>query len=662
MSIPLLPRGQQHDSDADTAPFLPRPVLARPRSSPFTHRRGRVFLLVTLPALVLVFLATAGWGQGDGLGREWRKEVVAERISEGLTGLRQSWEGVKTWGWRGDRVHDDAVEVAEAEAEEQAEEGDGPIKVDMLPSSLAKEHAYDPDERFLGYLPHSGFHNQRSALVNALYLGALLNRTVLVPPIWAGWAPASDFYEDLQQAWTSQVGMHPASFLLPPSSSDNTTSLPFNSLTSPDPLFHPASYPSTYTDFPSRTADPPATHRQKLADLRASKAAVWRAKGYEMRPDGYPDVPGMKPEDCKSKKDECRNLVQDTWLAWDKVVDLRKVVAAGAVKVLDRWDMRERAVEKLVNVTKEDVLVFQDEEPYDFQFADHPIPDDASTPPLVTESTDDSHFKRIVSVAAMRELPQRLFLIGSMFGYERVVPYTPSWVSSPADNGIYDPSTSPLTDLHKHLTLSLAFSSAEILRPAREIRNLLGGTQAYVGAHARIGDGVFGKNKEENMHELWDKLAGRLGVGKATRKKLLATAADDSPLAASSAPIETPAHLVAANLTCHAPLHKTKSRLALNTPLFLATDSPSPFTDPALRIFYHTFPCVFLLSDFAHLPSVERMGTLVNRVDGVPLGRLFTPFLEATVASMGKEIVGTKGSTFSGYAETTLHHAFARPP
>ena len=43
-----------------------------------------------------------------------------------------------------------------------------------------------PDEKFLSYLPHSGFHNQRIALENALVLVRLLNRTLLVPPIRFG--------------------------------------------------------------------------------------------------------------------------------------------------------------------------------------------------------------------------------------------------------------------------------------------------------------------------------------------------------------------------------------------------------------------------------------------------------------------------------------------
>jgi hypothetical protein len=47
----------------------------------------------------------------------------------------------------------------------------------------------DPQDRFLAYLPHSGFHNQRIAFENALVLSRLLNRTLLVPPVRLGDKP-----------------------------------------------------------------------------------------------------------------------------------------------------------------------------------------------------------------------------------------------------------------------------------------------------------------------------------------------------------------------------------------------------------------------------------------------------------------------------------------
>ncbi|PAV20576.1 hypothetical protein PNOK_0320300 [Pyrrhoderma noxium] len=40
--------------------------------------------------------------------------------------------------------------------------------------------------KYLAYLPHSGFHNQRIALENALVMARVLNRTLLVPPVRLG--------------------------------------------------------------------------------------------------------------------------------------------------------------------------------------------------------------------------------------------------------------------------------------------------------------------------------------------------------------------------------------------------------------------------------------------------------------------------------------------
>ncbi|KAI0820043.1 hypothetical protein BC628DRAFT_1399238 [Trametes gibbosa] len=53
--------------------------------------------------------------------------------------------------------------------------------------------------RYLAYLPHSGFHNQRIALENALVLARILNRTLLLPPVRLGeplsYAPFDELYE-----------------------------------------------------------------------------------------------------------------------------------------------------------------------------------------------------------------------------------------------------------------------------------------------------------------------------------------------------------------------------------------------------------------------------------------------------------------------------------
>ncbi|PFH52059.1 hypothetical protein AMATHDRAFT_74548 [Amanita thiersii Skay4041] len=45
------------------------------------------------------------------------------------------------------------------------------------------------EERYMTYLPHSGFHNQRISLENALMLSYLLNRTLIIPPVRLGRKP-----------------------------------------------------------------------------------------------------------------------------------------------------------------------------------------------------------------------------------------------------------------------------------------------------------------------------------------------------------------------------------------------------------------------------------------------------------------------------------------
>ncbi|KAF9111193.1 hypothetical protein BGX27_005280 [Mortierella sp. AM989] len=50
--------------------------------------------------------------------------------------------------------------------------------------TMFPERSPSDQERFLGYLPHSGFHNQRMTLETALRLAAHLNRTLLLPPLY----------------------------------------------------------------------------------------------------------------------------------------------------------------------------------------------------------------------------------------------------------------------------------------------------------------------------------------------------------------------------------------------------------------------------------------------------------------------------------------------
>ncbi|GAA6039765.1 hypothetical protein JCM8097_004211 [Rhodosporidiobolus ruineniae] len=153
-----------------------------------------------------------------------------------------------------------------------------------------------------------------------------------------------------------------------------------------------------------------------------------------------------------------------------------------------------------------------------------------------------------------------------------------------------------------------------------------------------------------------------------------------------------PSRPLSPTLHCRSPLHPSlsadgkPSKLApLNTPLYIATDARDPPSDPALRPFFRWFPCVFLLNDFAEpsspatqgeetvrpseepLPELEALvdaadgdqGSMwVSEWDGQAMARYLYPFLEAEIAARGVEVVGTPSSTFSGYTAGILHESY----
>lgn len=71
-----------------------------------------------------------------------------------------------------------------------------PLLIDVGPKRFVSETTQN--ERFLSYNTHSGYHNQRIALENALTLAKLLDRTLLLPPARLGSAVPWIQYEKLR--------------------------------------------------------------------------------------------------------------------------------------------------------------------------------------------------------------------------------------------------------------------------------------------------------------------------------------------------------------------------------------------------------------------------------------------------------------------------------
>lgn len=120
-------------------------------------------------------------------------------------------------------------------------------------------------------------------------------------------------------------------------------------------LFLPAKYHST-SEIIERTPSEisaAAHHASNLAKIQAENKLKWEAKGWEVRADGFP-ISDLKAEDCKSYSAECRHTYKDTFLAWDFLVDLDKL--GDKVKVVDRWDMREKSLPTMLGVAEEDIV------------------------------------------------------------------------------------------------------------------------------------------------------------------------------------------------------------------------------------------------------------------------------------------------------------------
>lgn len=487
-------------------------------------------------------------------------------------------------------------------------------------------------------------------------------------------------------------------------------------------LSEPIEARSSADDFPCPTCDADNVELvAKQQEHEAQTRAKWLAMGYEVRPDGFPIVPGLMAEDCKSYSPECRSTYLDTFLGWDFLVDLDKAREVG-VDVAGRWDIRERALLETLRLQADDFVssaaasrqggprshtdvsqyILEDRQKYDFRFTDGLRPDS----PMIVANNDTSHWNRDVSVAALKSLPQRVLLVGSLYGSGRVSltkePDASTWSSA--------------------FARAMAFSNSWLIRPADAIVERLGGCDNFVGVHARVGDGQFARHAQANMEQAWRALVDRLGVSQAVAEDMWQrvepatepvgtsrtrgrprsskrdlVVAESEPTAwhaldgisdASNGTVDNaqaakrgildemwstvfgseglPLASNLRNLSCRAPLHAEPRYAAFNTPLYLATDSRHPEADENLTAFFAAFPCTFILGDFSApnparndgvvVSSVNEMSRLVNRLDDVPLGRLFLPFLEAIVAAKARVTVGTDKSTFSG------ERAFPRCP
>ena len=480
--------------------------------------------------------------------------------------------------------------------------------IEVDPRPILRPPSRNPKEKYLAYHPHSvrellamdvcaaqplihvqGYHNQRISLENAIVLAKMLDRTLVVPPVWLGhaipWISFDKLYNRLREA--RKYGL------------------------------------------------------EHCRDIPKQEPIPWDCLS------GYWDY---------------------TLVSWDLLVDLEAV--AKKQPLVDGWDASYDWLEQELGINLQTEAAFiKDTVSYDYRVFDDP----SDTTPL------GKFAKRLDVDTLKQEYGQyRLLHFGSVYGTLRL--------------SLTKPENRATRTFARQ---SMVFHNELLETISTTISARLGGQNAYLGLHLRLGDGVFRDKAVSNAEAIFDELVGRklgldngliAGLKQESRqlhaakneemraKRSFGDAMPDStqPQAARAGrerrakgtqdphtslpplPIvrfrsESPLH---PSLTCRGALHADPRLYALNTPIFLATDSKTLTTDPALQLFFDTFPCIFTLGDFtgsvpslinADLPmdDLQTLKAFRNREDGVDLARFLYPMLDAMIAARGRDMLGT---------------------
>ena len=420
--------------------------------------------------------------------------------------------------------------------------------------------------RYVAYYPHGSFHTQRLALENALTLCRILDRTLLLPPLWIGRSPR----------WWSGAAL-----------------------------------------------------RYGLGN--SSKAALEHCRDAP---------PGKMPTMCAG---------HDQWsqVGWDWMVELEMA----DVNWVDRWDLSDEWLERPIadgglGITKDEVYRVTEDKLHDVQITD-------------TASEPIKPYTSVRTLVSMSDLPHRLIHFDSLSGSNRLH----------LDND-------PLLNLRQEIKGSIVVSSSLILNTAKKVSRLLG--SSYVAIDARV-DGVFEKDAGRNMRASWWELGRRLDIkdsdledterevwGRCPGWRKSVTGDPDGAyplppdrlmddaLASARAARDTPNLPTSqAKLQCARLKHSKTASLPFNTPIFITSSTEEQRTNPALRLFYSTYPCLFTLSttEIAEVVAQETGVNTVNDLDDYVLSPWLRDWVGSEAAVRGVELVGTNGSAWGKWAE-----------
>ncbi|KAG9092637.1 hypothetical protein FS749_015547 [Ceratobasidium sp. UAMH 11750] len=429
--------------------------------------------------------------------------------------------------------------------------------------------------RFLTFLPHSGFNNQRIALENAMLLAYILNCTLVAPSVRLG--------EPLPYR-------------------------PFDTL-------------SKWNSLASRP----------------------------------------KPRDCIQFPHllDCASYNSFVQMPWSQLVDFRPILdELGLDIIFVGGSQTPYQFLQQMGVPNESIAFLKENEAYQYRI--HDSPDGHEHDEAGPRYRDEWHLDYL------REMLDSATVLhfGSLFGSGRLKIHNPAYAIA-------------RTKIHSKMVIS----HQGVLDAADAIRRKIVGSGSdnslYLAVHVRVGGRKFKDSAKENGRLIWWELVTWLGVPRKSavelerqflraRKKYTGLPVPpDLPFLKNSTRSflsngKNPHVAPSGKLSCPSPSLNTRSGPKvpnLDIPLFIATDAPKPRAHSSLALFYATFPCVFVLSDFRQ--ELELLNTFQD-VDGSPIGRFLVPLVDAVVAGQATHVIGTRNSTFSNFVTGTLHPAYAK--
>ncbi|CAG8603215.1 6352_t:CDS:1, partial [Scutellospora calospora] len=371
-------------------------------------------------------------------------------------------------------------------------------------------------EKYLTYLPHSGFNNQRIQLENAIFLSWYLNRTLIIPPIllFKGITPIiSQPYDDLYNILVR--------FMRP---NDNFEENKFTFCFTKD---------KTNCNFVLCIQD----------DQNNCQTAFY------------------------------------TMYNWEKLMDF--TFLRQHINYIHRQDFNLNHLLDSLHIYNsiEVYNVTDDKSTYQQRYYDDP-----------TSTSKLGKFHERVNLIDLYKRPEKLLHFGTLFSSDKIVRQLPESIK------FWD----------KLIMNKLLPNNPTIINIVNNIIDKIGGTNNYIGVHARLEEGYFLTNQ------------------KTTVQKLIQTIQTDFKQ-----------------------IDIKNDSNCLPTIIFLATDVKRNNT--SLQPLFQTFPCIYLLDDFNDL--LEPLKFLKNPNDGMILYEFFIPLVDLLIVSRGNKFYGTGRSTFSSYAK-----------